>query len=53
MFLGNINKPGGIKMTEVHFTMNLDEIQNLIDVEVKDNISKSILTKVFNQLMEK
>ncbi|WP_066127265.1 IS256 family transposase [Globicatella sanguinis] len=40
-------------MTQVHFTLNLEEIQNLIDVEVKDNIAKSILTKVFNQLMEK
>lgn len=40
-------------MTQVHFTLNLEEIQNLIDVEVKDNIDKSILTKVFNQLMEK
>ena len=40
-------------MTQVHFTLNLEEIQNLIDVEVKDNTAKSILTKVFNQLMEK
>ncbi|WP_392425132.1 IS256 family transposase [Dolosigranulum pigrum] len=40
-------------MTQVHFTLNLEEIQNLIDVEVNDNLSKSILTKVFNQLMEK
>ncbi|SJZ32530.1 Transposase, Mutator family [Globicatella sulfidifaciens DSM 15739] len=40
-------------MPQVHFTLNLEEIKNLIGVEVKDNISKSILTKVFNQLMEK
>ena len=40
-------------MTQVHFTLNLEEIQNLIDVEVKDNTAKNILTKVFNQLMEK
>ena len=40
-------------MTQVHFTLNLEEIQNLIDVEVNNNLSKSILTKVFNQLMEK
>ena len=53
MFLGKINKPGGIKMTQVHFTLNLEEIQNLIDVEVKDNTAKNILTKVFNELMEK
>lgn len=39
MFLGKINKPGEIKMTPVHFTMNLDEIQNLIGVEVKDKLS--------------
>lgn len=40
-------------MTQVHFTLNLEEIQNLIDVEVKDNTAKNILTKVFNELMEK
>ncbi|OFK53695.1 hypothetical protein HMPREF2811_08135 [Globicatella sp. HMSC072A10] len=40
-------------MTQVHFALNLEDIQNLIGVEVKDNLSKSILTKVFNHLIEK
>src|SRR5690625_300332 len=39
-------------MTHLHFTLKTDEIQNLIDQSVKDNISKTILTTVFNQLME-
>lgn len=40
-------------MTQVHFTLNGDELQSLIDQSVKDDGSKKILTTVFNQLMEK
>mgnify|MGYP000921125597 CR=1 FL=1 len=40
-------------MTQVHFTINKEEIQNLINEEVKNDLSKNILTKVFNELMEK
>ncbi|NVF10779.1 transposase, partial [Anaerococcus sp. AGMB00486] len=40
-------------MTQLHFTINQEEIQNLINESVDDKIAKSILTKVFNELMEK
>jgi len=39
-------------MTHLHFTLKSSEIQNLINQSVKDDISKAILTTVFNQLME-
>lgn len=39
-------------MTYLHFTLKVSEIQNLIENSVKDEISKHILTTVFNQLME-
>lgn len=39
-------------MTQVHFTLNAKDIQNLIDESVTDDLSKNILTTVFNQLME-
>ena len=39
-------------MTQVHFTLNTEEIQKLIDQSVQDDLSKTILTTVFNQLME-
>src|SRR5699024_9150201 len=38
-------------MTHLHFTLVTKEIQSLIDKSVKDDISKTILTTVFNQLM--
>lgn len=38
-------------MTQLHFTLNIKDIQNLINTEVKNDIT--ILTKVFNELMEK
>ena len=40
-------------MTQLHFTLNTEDIQNLINTEVKSDIAKNILTKVFNKLMEK
>lgn len=39
-------------MTQVHFTLKQEEIQKLIEGSVKDDLSKNILTTVFNQLME-
>ena len=39
-------------MTHLHFTLKTEEIQNLIDQSVKDDLSKTILTTVFQQLME-
>lgn len=40
-------------MTQLHFTINQEEIQNLINESVDNKIAKSILTKVFNELMKK
>ncbi|CAA3917241.1 transposase for IS256 [Staphylococcus aureus] len=39
-------------MTQVHFTLKSEEIQSIIEYSVKDDVSKKILTTVFNQLME-
>ena len=39
-------------MTQVHFTLKTQDIQNVINESVKDELSKNILTTVFNQLME-
>ncbi|WP_262345991.1 transposase, partial [Staphylococcus aureus] len=39
-------------MTQVHFTLKSEEIQCIIQYSVKDDVSKNILTTVFNQLME-
>jgi len=39
-------------MTHLHFTLKTEEIQNLIDQSVKDDLSKTILTTVLQQLME-
>lgn len=40
-------------MAQIYFTINKEEIQNIINEEVKNDLSKNILTKVFNELMEK
>ena len=40
-------------MTRLHFTINQEEIQNLINESVDNKLAKSILTKVFNELTEK
>ena len=40
-------------MTQLHFTINQEEIQNIINESVDNKIAKSILTNIFNQLMEK
>lgn len=39
-------------MTQVHFTMTAEDIQSLIQQSVENDVSKKILTMVFNQLME-
>ena len=39
-------------MTQVHFTMSREDIQSLIKESVENDLSKKILTTVFNQLME-
>ncbi|HFI0813427.1 TPA: IS256-like element IS1542 family transposase, partial [Streptococcus suis] len=39
-------------MAQVHFTLNNEEVQSIIEHSVKDEVSKNILTTVFNQLME-
>ena len=39
-------------MTQVHFTLNSDEIQKIIHDSVQDDLAKDILTTIFNQLME-
>lgn len=39
-------------MTQVHFTLNQEDIQKLIEKSVTDDLSKNLLTTVFNQLME-
>lgn len=39
-------------MTQVHFTLNQEEIQNLLEESVSGELSKNILTSIFNQLME-
>lgn len=39
-------------MTQVHFTLKQEDIQKLIEESVNDDLSKNLLTTVFNQLME-
>lgn len=40
-------------MTQIHFTLNQEEIQKLINDFVEGTLSQRILTKVFHELMEK
>lgn len=51
MFLAKTYQ-GGFHMTQVHFTLKSDDIQNIIEKSVKDETSKRILQTLFNQLME-
>ena len=39
-------------MTHVHFTLETEEIQSLIEHAVKDDVAKQILLTVFQQIME-
>src|SRR5699024_12126793 len=52
MFLTTKTYLGGLHMTQVHFTLNTEEVQSIIEHSVKDDVSKNILTMIFNQLME-
>ena len=52
MFLTTKTYLGGLYMTQVHFTLNSDEIQKIINDSVQDHLAKDILTTIFNQLME-
>src|SRR5690625_1980207 len=52
MFLTTKTNLEANHMTHLHFTLKTEEIQNLIDQSVKDDLSKTILTTVFQQLME-
>ena len=40
-------------MTQLHFTISSEDIQSLIKESVDNKIARDILTKMFNQLMEK
>lgn len=46
------NQPGGTN-DPITFTLNTEDIQNIINSEVKYDMSRTILTKVFNELMKK
>ncbi len=37
-------------MTQVHFTLNNEEVQSIIEHSVKDDVSKNILTTVFGSV---
>lgn len=39
-------------MTQVHFTLKQEELQKLLTDHVKDDLARSLLTTLFNQLME-
>ncbi|CCO10348.2 transposase, Mutator family protein [Carnobacterium maltaromaticum LMA28] len=39
-------------MTQVHFTLNTEKVPRIIEYSIKDDVSKNILTTVFNQLMD-
>lgn len=40
-------------MAQLNFTLELDDIQEIINNSGADQLSKQLLTKIFNQLMEK
>ena len=40
-------------MTQLHSTLNTEDLQNLINAEVKNDMARTFLTKVFNELLEK
>lgn len=39
-------------MTQLHFTLKSEDVQNLISKSVKDETSRVILERIFNQLMD-
>src|SRR5699024_10985330 len=52
MFLTTKTYLGGFHMTQVHFTLNTEEDQSIIEHSVKDDVSKNSLTTIFSKLME-
>ncbi|CAA3929347.1 transposase for IS256 [Staphylococcus aureus] len=52
MFLTTKTYPGGLLHDPSTFYTENEEIQSIIEYSVKDDVSKNILTTVFNQLME-
>lgn len=40
-------------MTQLLFTLNTEDIQNLSNTEVKNEVARNILTRVSNELMER
>lgn len=52
MFLTTKTYQEGLYMTQVLFTLNSEEIEDIIEQSVTDDVSKNVLTTVFNQLME-
>ena len=52
MFLMTKAYLGGLYMTQVHFTLNNEEVQNIMGHSVKADVFKGVLITVFNQLME-
>ncbi|MCI7239114.1 MAG: transposase [Anaerococcus sp.] len=40
-------------MTQLHFAISSEDIQNLIKESVDNKIARDVLTKLFNQLMKK
>ncbi len=40
-------------MTQVHFTLNDEEVQSLLHTSVDNELSRNILISIFNRLMEK
>ena len=40
-------------MTRLHFTLNIEDIRNLINAKFKNDMARTILIKIFNELMEK
>lgn len=40
-------------MTQVHFTLNDEEVQSLLHTSIDNELSRNILISIFNQLMEK
>ena len=40
MFLTTKTYLGGLYMTQVHFTLNNEEVQSIIEHSVKDDVSK-------------
>ena len=49
MFLTTKTYPGGLYMTQVYFTLNSEETEDIIEQSVTDDVSKNVLTTVFTK----